>query len=129
MAEKVSDELWEQIEPLLPPEPGPSPKDGRPRVSQRSTLTGIHLRAENGDSLAGSALRVEVRQRQYLLASFCFADAAVGVVAAPRPSAVNSWKVGGDQSGASGYRQRQRPRFFAGGSHGAESDESGLSRL
>jgi transposase len=41
MAELVSDELWEQIEPLLPPEPAPSPKGGRPRVSHRSALTGI----------------------------------------------------------------------------------------
>jgi transposase len=41
MAELVSDELWEQIEPLLPPEPEPSPKGGRPRVTHRSALTGI----------------------------------------------------------------------------------------
>ena len=36
----VSDELWEVIEPLLPVEP-PKPKGGRPRVSDRATLTGI----------------------------------------------------------------------------------------
>ncbi len=41
MAELVSDELWKQIEPLLPPEPKPSPKGGRPRVSHRQVLTGI----------------------------------------------------------------------------------------
>lgn len=41
MAELVSDALWSQIEPLLPPEPAPSPKGGRPRVSHRQTLTGI----------------------------------------------------------------------------------------
>ncbi len=41
MAELVCDELWEQIEPLLPPDPAPSPKGGRPRVPQRSALTGI----------------------------------------------------------------------------------------
>jgi transposase len=41
MAELVSDELWEQIEPLLPSEPVPSPKGGRPRVTNRQTLTGI----------------------------------------------------------------------------------------
>ncbi len=41
MAELVSDKLWEQIEPLLPPEPAPSPKGGRPRVSHRSALAGI----------------------------------------------------------------------------------------
>jgi transposase len=34
-------ELWEQIEPLLPSEPEPSPKGGRPRVTNRQTLTGI----------------------------------------------------------------------------------------
>ncbi len=36
----LSDELWEVIEPLLPPEP-PKPKGGRPRVSNRAALTGI----------------------------------------------------------------------------------------
>ncbi len=41
MAELVSDELWNRIEPLLPPEPEPSPQGGRPRVSNRRALTGI----------------------------------------------------------------------------------------
>jgi transposase len=36
----VSDDLWEIIEPLLPPEPA-KPKGGRPRVSNRAALTGI----------------------------------------------------------------------------------------
>ena len=36
----VSDELWEAVEPLLPPEP-PQPKGGRPRVPDRACLTGI----------------------------------------------------------------------------------------
>ncbi len=38
--ELISDELWDIIEPLLPPEP-PKPKGGRPRVSDRRALTGI----------------------------------------------------------------------------------------
>jgi len=41
MAELVSDELWIQVEPLLPPMPPPSPKGGRPRVEHRPALTGI----------------------------------------------------------------------------------------
>ena len=41
MAELVSDELWAQIEPLLPPDPEPSPKGGRPRVTNRRALAGI----------------------------------------------------------------------------------------
>ena len=41
MAELVSDELWNEIESLLPPEPEPSPKGGRPRVSNRQALAGI----------------------------------------------------------------------------------------
>jgi transposase len=41
MAELVSDELWEQIAPLLPPEPAPSPQGGRPRISHRQALTGV----------------------------------------------------------------------------------------
>ncbi len=36
----VTDELWEIVEPLLPPEP-PKPKGGRPRVPNRAALTGI----------------------------------------------------------------------------------------
>jgi transposase len=36
----VSDELWNTIKPLLPPE-RPKPKGGRPRVPARATLTGI----------------------------------------------------------------------------------------
>jgi transposase len=36
----VSDELWEQIAPLLPPEPA-KPKGGRPRVPARQVLAGI----------------------------------------------------------------------------------------
>lgn len=41
MAELVSDELWKQIEPLLPPLPPPSPKGGRPPVQHREALAGI----------------------------------------------------------------------------------------
>ena len=36
----VSDELWELIEPLLPPEP-PKPKGGRPRLPDRAAFAGI----------------------------------------------------------------------------------------
>jgi transposase len=41
MAELVSDELWERIEPLLPPLPPPSPKGGRPPIPHREALRGI----------------------------------------------------------------------------------------
>ena len=41
MAEIVSDELWKQIEPLLPPVRPPSRKGGRPKVQNREALTGI----------------------------------------------------------------------------------------
>ena len=36
----LSDELWERIRTVLPPEP-PKPLGGRPRVSDRACLTGI----------------------------------------------------------------------------------------
>lgn len=36
----VSDEFWEVVQPLLPPEP-PRPKGGRPRRSDRAVLAGI----------------------------------------------------------------------------------------
>ena len=45
--ELVSDELWELIEPLLPPEP-PKPKGGRPRIDDRAALTGIVFVLKSG---------------------------------------------------------------------------------
>ena len=36
----LTDELWELIEPLLPPEPS-KPKGGRPKIPDRQALTGI----------------------------------------------------------------------------------------
>ena len=40
-AELLPDELWQEIEPLLPPRPGPSSKGGRPPVDDRAALRGI----------------------------------------------------------------------------------------
>ena len=37
----LPDELWDEIEPLLPPPPPPSPKGGRPPVEHRKALSGI----------------------------------------------------------------------------------------
>ena len=37
----LPDELWQEIEPLLPPPPPPSPKGGRPPVDNRKALQGI----------------------------------------------------------------------------------------
>ena len=45
--ELVSDELWEIIEPLLPPEP-PKPRGGRPRVPDRAALAGIIFVLKSG---------------------------------------------------------------------------------
>ena len=36
----IPDDLWREVEPLLPPEP-PKPKGGRPRTPDRACLTGI----------------------------------------------------------------------------------------
>ena len=36
----LGDDLWELVEPLLPPEPA-KPKGGRPRIGDRQVLTGI----------------------------------------------------------------------------------------
>lgn len=36
----ITDELWKEVESLLPPEP-PKPKGGRPRLDNRAVLTGI----------------------------------------------------------------------------------------
>ena len=45
--ELVTDELWETIEPLLPPEP-PKPQEGRPRVEDRAALSGIIFVLKSG---------------------------------------------------------------------------------
>ena len=39
--ELLPDELWNEIEPLLPPPPAASPKGGRPPVDNRSAVRGI----------------------------------------------------------------------------------------
>ncbi len=39
--ELLPDELWDEVEPLLPPPPPPSPKGGRPPVENRKALAGI----------------------------------------------------------------------------------------
>jgi transposase len=45
--ELVTDELWETIEPFLPPEP-PKPQGGRPRIDDRAALTGIVFVLKSG---------------------------------------------------------------------------------
>jgi len=37
---RISDEIWEQIKPLLPPEP-PEHKSGRPRMDNRKAMEAI----------------------------------------------------------------------------------------
>src|SRR5215212_2695977 len=74
--ELVTDELWETIEPLLPPEP-PKPQGGRPRIDDRAALTGIvfvlksgipwemlpqEMGCGSGMSCSGEALRNGTRQ-------------------------------------------------------------------
>ena len=43
----MSDELWETVEPLLPPDP-PKPKGRRPRIDDRAALTGIVFVLKSG---------------------------------------------------------------------------------
>ena len=45
--ELVTEELWEIIEPLLPPE-APKPRGGRPRVPDRAALAGIIFVLKSG---------------------------------------------------------------------------------
>ena len=46
--ELLPDELWQEIEPLLPPRPPASPKGGRPPVENRDALRGILFVARSG---------------------------------------------------------------------------------
>ena len=43
----VPDDLWERVAPLIPPSP-PSPKGGRPRISDRAAFTGIMYVLQTG---------------------------------------------------------------------------------
>jgi transposase len=45
--ELITDELWDTIEPLLPPQP-PKPQGGRPRIDDRAALTGIVFVLKSG---------------------------------------------------------------------------------
>src|SRR5438876_11757939 len=44
----VSDQLWAVVAPLLPPDPAPNPKGGRPWVPARAALTGILFVLKSG---------------------------------------------------------------------------------
>jgi transposase len=44
---RVSDDLWNRITPLLPPEP-PKPTGGRPRIPDRAARTGIIFVLKSG---------------------------------------------------------------------------------
>ena len=56
MSEKlVSDELWSQVEPLLPEKP--IHKGGRPRISDRAALTGIIFILKTGIQCGKTCLR------------------------------------------------------------------------
>ena len=50
--ELMPDSLWEVAEPLLPPHP-PSPKGGRPRVSDRACLTALTYLLREGCTYRG----------------------------------------------------------------------------
>lgn len=56
--ELLPDELWQEVEPLLPPHPPASPKGGRPPVEDRDALTGILFVLKTG--IPWQALPTEV---------------------------------------------------------------------
>ncbi len=65
----VSDQLWELLEPLIPPPlPAKNGRTGRPRVDDRAALEGILFVAENGNAKEEAPHRAGLRLRDHLLA-------------------------------------------------------------
>jgi len=99
-----------------------TPATGAGAVTQRWTTAGVEstgsdwdpVRAQDRHSLAGPACGNELRQWQYLLATFCRMDSAEGLVQTARRYAVYAWQGRRDQLGTGGHRQRQCPRRFWG---------------
>lgn len=63
----VSDELWSQVEPLLPKHE-PTPKGGRPCIPDRASLDRNYLCSQDGDTVEKPAAGDRLRQENDLLA-------------------------------------------------------------
>lgn len=81
VAPLVSDELWQEIAPLLPPEPT-KPKGGRPRRPDRACLAGIVFVLRTGIGL----LRPDGRTR--------FADRIDRLLTVDGSTCPRRWGVG-----------------------------------
>ncbi len=94
----VTNELWEAIEPLLPPE-RPKPNGGRPRVPDRAALTAAIRTAEEAARRLGAT-------------SYALEGVEFGTLAEQRHEMSEEWN-----SALGTFIQRRRVRTPQGGYH------------
>jgi hypothetical protein len=98
----VPDEVWDAIQPLLPPK-RPHPKGGRPWIEDRAVLGGIICATSRGALAAAARPRARLRRRRDLLAAAARLAGGRG--------------VGGPASSAAGLAGRRRPGRLVTGRH------------
>ncbi len=106
----VSDRLWKEIHPLLPPET-PKPKGGRPRLPDWNRVC-----PSNRHALASCANGTGMRVRRDLLASAAGVDAGRSLATHPREAVGIVGPPWSNRRLAGGDGQCRRPRGF-GGAH------------
>jgi Putative transposase of IS4/5 family (DUF4096)/Transposase DDE domain len=125
--ELLPDELWAEVEPLLPPPPPRSPKGGRPPVDNRDALRGIIFVNRTGISWQMLPAEVFGGQRLVLLATLprvdgrgCVARGAPATLEPPGPA---RRRRRGPVAGGGG--QPERPRRQRGAHTGPNPTDRG----
>ena len=107
----VSDELWRMVKPLLPAETSKA-RGGRPRIPDRTVLSGIVFVLRSGIPWRMLPIRDGLRQRRDLLAKASrLAEGGRMASSAPSPfRSVGKERQGGLVEGELGLGERARQR-------------------